>query len=110
MRPSAGRGHGTPGFLGALVRRAAFWGAGEHGEYLAWSAAPLPRPGSRISLRAVDGPVVLRELPSTPTVQPVASSPASAVVPGPASSPAAPVDTSADVAPPASALEGSEVA
>ena len=81
---------GRPGLLAALRRRAALWGAGAHGEYLAWSAAPLPRSAARISLRGVDGPVVLRELPSTPTVQPAVPSPAAALVPGPVSSPAGP--------------------
>ncbi len=91
--PVAGRGPRprTPGLLTALHRRIAFWGAGVRGEYLAWSAAPLPRPTAPISLRFVDGPVVLTELPSTPTVQPVTSSPVAALVPGPASLPAEPV-------------------
>jgi hypothetical protein len=109
---AGGVAQGTPGFLGALVRRAAFWGAGEHGEYLVWSAAPPSRPASRISLRAVDGPVVLRELPSTPTVRPVASSPASAPVPGPAPSPAEPVAPPAPIGhrPPAPPVVASESA
>lgn len=81
----------APGRLRGLVRRAALWGAGPHGEYLAWSAFPLPRPTPWISLRDVDGPVVLRELPSTPTVKPATPSPVAALVPGPASSPAEPV-------------------
>jgi hypothetical protein len=85
-----------PGRLRALVRRAALWGAGPDGEYLAWGgpARPAPKPVG-------DRPVVLREMPSTPTVtapprqhpvhqhppiQPAATSPA-AVLPtrGPAS-------------------------
>jgi hypothetical protein len=81
----------APGLLAVLRRRIALWGAGEHGEHLAWSAAPLPRSAARISLRGVDGPVVLRELPSTPTVQPATPSPVVALVPGPAPSPAEPV-------------------
>ena len=118
---SSGRAPGAPGparpgprpsLLGGLLRRVAFWGAGEHGEYLAWSAAPLPRPAYRISLRPVDGPVVLRELPSTPTVQPVAPSPAAALVPGPAPSPAAPVARPAPIGhrPPAPQAVASESA
>ncbi|TFV58496.1 UNVERIFIED_ORG: hypothetical protein E4P37_20140 [Bacillus sp. AZ43] len=67
--------------LRALVRRAALWGAGPRGEHLAWGG-PAPSP-----VRDVDPPVVLRELPSTPTIQPVAPSPAAALLPrGPASS------------------------
>ena len=103
---------GRPGLLAALRRRAALWGAGAHGEYLAWSAAPLPRSAARISLRAVDGPVVLRELPSTPTVQPAVPSPAAALVPGPASSPAGPVAPPAQIGhrPPAPPVAESEPA
>jgi hypothetical protein len=81
-------GAGAPGLLAALRRRAALWGAGPHGEHLAWSTTPLPRAAVRISLRDVDGPVVLRELPSTPTVKPATPSPVVALVPGPAPSPA----------------------
>jgi hypothetical protein len=81
----------TLGFLGGLRLRAALWGAGVRGENLAWSAAPLPHPAPRAFLRVVDAPVVLRELPSTPTVQPVTPSPVAALVPGPAPSPAEPV-------------------
>lgn len=69
------------GWFSALIRRAALWGAGAQGEYLAWpgtGSAPAPQPAHR----EVDGPVLLRELPSTPTVQPVAPSPATAL-PGP---------------------------
>jgi hypothetical protein len=70
--------------LRAFVRRVAMWGAGPHGEYLAWGASPTT------SVRVpsgVDGPVVLREMPSTPTIQPAATSPAAALLPrGPASS------------------------
>jgi hypothetical protein len=101
-----------PGFFGALVRKVAFWGAGEHGEYLAWSAVPPPRAAARISLRPVDAPVVLRELPSTPTVQPAVPSPAAALVPGPAPSPAEPVAPPAPIGhrPPAPPVVASESA
>ena len=107
-RPALGR----PGLLAALRRRAALWGAGAHGEYLAWSAPPLPRSAARISLRGVDGPVVLRELPSTPTVQPAVPSPAAALVPGPASSPAGPEARPAPIGhrPPAPPVAESEPA
>jgi hypothetical protein len=79
-----------PSLLISLVRRAAFWGAGPHGEHLAWSGV-LPRAAAQPARQDADRPVVLRELPSTPTVQPVASSPATALVAGPVSSPAEPV-------------------
>lgn len=73
-----------PSRWSALLRRVAMWGAGPNGEYLAWGARPastVPR------ARVVDGPVVLREMPSTPTIQPAAPSPAAAQRPrGPASS------------------------
>lgn len=103
---------GSPGLLAMLRRRAALWGAGAHGEHLAWSTAPLPRSAARISLRSVDGPVVLRELPSTPTVQPAVPSPAAALVPGPASSPAGPVARPAQIGhrPPAPPVAESESA
>ena len=103
---------GSSGLLATLRRRAALWGAGPHGEHLAWSAAPLPRAAARISLRSVDGPVVLRELPSTPTVQPAVPSPAAALVPGPASSPAGPVARPAQIGhrPPAPPVVESESA
>lgn len=78
--PTAGAPRRTG--LRGLVRRAALWGAGPRGEHLAWGA-PAPAPVRR----EVDPPVVLREMPSTPTIQPVASSPAAALRPrGPASS------------------------
>ncbi len=71
-----------PSRLRTLLRRAALWGSGPAGEHLAWGGPA--RPPVR---RNVDPPVVLREMPSTPTVQPVASSPAAALRPrGPASS------------------------
>ncbi|MGY1803143.1 hypothetical protein ACI78T_07665 [Blastococcus sp. SYSU D00922] len=71
-----------PGRIRGLIRRAALWGAGPGGEHLAWGRpAPAPAPNE------VDPPVVLREMPSTPTIQPVAPSPAAALLPrGPASS------------------------
>jgi hypothetical protein len=64
----------------------ALWGAGSDGQYLAWGAPqqPLAKPWA-------DRPVVLREMPSTPTIPPpmiapAASSPAAALNPhGPAS-------------------------
>ena len=79
-----------------LLRRIALWGAGSHGEHLAWGGPPRPAPKP-----AADRPVVLREMPSTPTigpptgrtprvqiptVQPAAPSPAAVLSPhGPAS-------------------------
>lgn len=53
-----------PARLRALVRRIALWGAGPGGEYLAWGGPARPAP----KLPA-DRPVVLREMPSTPTIQ-----------------------------------------
>jgi hypothetical protein len=71
-----------PSVLGRLARRVAFWGAGPAGEYLAWTIAVR-----RDRRPDTDRPVVLRELPSTPTIRPAASSPAAALLPrGPASS------------------------
>jgi hypothetical protein len=46
-----------------LLRRAALWGAGTDGQYLAWGGPS--RPGAK---PAGDRPVVLREMPSTPTI------------------------------------------
>jgi hypothetical protein len=67
--------------FGGALRRAALWGSGPRGEYLAWSATPA-RPAPPVD---VDPPVVLRELPSTPTIRPAAPSPAAALLPrGPA--------------------------
>jgi len=64
--------------LRALTRRIALWGSGPRGEHLAWGGpAPVAAP------RQVDPPVVLRELPSTPTIRPAASSPAVALIPAP---------------------------
>ena len=53
-----------PARLRSLVRRIALWGAGADGEYLAWGgpARQAPKP-------VADRPVVLREMPSTPTIQ-----------------------------------------
>ena len=73
-----------------LIRRLALWGAGPDGAHLAWgrpaAPSPVPRP---------DGPVVLTELPNTPTIQPVAPSPAAALRPArfprPAAHPRVPV-------------------
>jgi hypothetical protein len=66
----------------SMVRRLAMWGSGPGGKYLAWGGPAFPDPQ-----RDVDRPVVLRELPSTPTVRPAAPSPAAALLPrGPASS------------------------
>ena len=62
--------------LRILVRRMALWGAGENGANLAWGRAPMPRPAAPL-----DPPVVLREMPSTPLIQPM---PAAAVPPAPA--------------------------
>ena len=60
-----------PGPRPGLLRRAALWGAGAQGEHLAWGGP------SRPPVRPVtDHPVVLRELPSTPTIQLPAPSPA----------------------------------
>jgi hypothetical protein len=60
-----------------LSRRLALWGAGAHGENLAWGG-----PARRPSRREVDPPVVLREMPSTPTIKPAAPSPAAALLAG----------------------------
>lgn len=74
----------------AFTRRMALWGAGEQGRNLTWG-----RPAAR-ALRDLDPPVVLRELPSTPSIQPVAPSPAAALLPaGPASSPGSRTGTAA---------------
>jgi hypothetical protein len=71
-----------PARVRTLVRRLALWGAGPDGEYLAWGRPARPAAG-----RALDPPVVLREMPSTPLIQPAAPSPAAALLPrDPASS------------------------
>jgi hypothetical protein len=44
--PAAAMPANTAGLLRGLPRRAALWGAGSRGEYLAWSPAPA-RPGAR---------------------------------------------------------------
>jgi hypothetical protein len=59
-----------------LVRRMALWGAGENGANLAWRPRVAPGPARRL-----DPPVVLREMPSTPQIQPAATSPAAALLP-----------------------------
>jgi hypothetical protein len=102
----------TLGLLATLRRRAALWGAGRHGEYLTWSRPPLPRSAARISLAHIDGPVELRELPSTPTVKPATPSPVAALVPGPVSSPAGPEAPPAPIGhrPPAPPVAESEPA
>lgn len=61
-----------------LVRRLALWGGGRDGEHLAWGR---PRPAAPAPAPAPNGPVVLTELPSTPTIRPAASSPAVALPP-----------------------------
>src|SRR4051794_22348149 len=85
---------GRRGRLRGLVRRLALWGAGPDRAYCSWGAGS-PRGSAAPSTRSRElaRPVVLRELPSTPTVQPVASSPAPELRPrGPAgpSGPAGP--------------------
>jgi hypothetical protein len=59
------------------LRRLARWGAGPDGAHLAWGRPARPAPAGP----ARNGPVVLTELPSTPTVQPAAPSPAAAPPP-----------------------------
>jgi hypothetical protein len=59
-----------------MARRLAMWGSGPGGKYLAWGGAAFPDPR-----RDVDRPVVLREMPSTPMIQPAAPSPAAALLP-----------------------------
>ena len=77
--------------LSAVVRRAALWGAGPGGAHLAWNAPPPPRvyraSGARpaAAARTVDPPVVLRELPSTPTTPP--TTPPAARTAGPVAHP-----------------------
>lgn len=81
--------------LRAFGHRMALWGAGDQGQHLAWSSSPSPAP-TRPVLRGIDPPAVLRELPSTPSNQPVASSPAAALLSaGPASSPGSRTGTAA---------------
>jgi hypothetical protein len=85
-RAVAAQARPRPSRVQAFVRRVALWGAGPDGEYLAWGHSTRTPATVRPS-GVVDGPVVLRELPSTPTIQPAAPSPAAAQPPrGPASS------------------------
>jgi hypothetical protein len=83
VAPQAATPHASrPARVRSLVRRFALWGSGPGGKYLAWGGPAFPDPR-----RDVDPPVVLREMPSTPTIQPAAPSPAAALFPrGPASS------------------------
>ncbi len=68
-----------------LVRRLALWGAGPDGAHLAWGA---PRPTAPAP--AGHRPVVLTELPSTPTIASAVPSPTAASSPAPAARPAPP--------------------
>jgi hypothetical protein len=70
------------------VQQLALWGAGPGGKYLAWGGPSFPEPAA--ATRKVDPPVVLREMPSTPTIQPAAPSPAVALLPRSAASSAGP--------------------
>jgi hypothetical protein len=70
--------------LRGLVRRLAMWGAGPDGAHRAWGRPAAPAPVAR-----PDGPVVLTELPDTPTVRPAAPSPAAALPSAAAPTPAA---------------------
>ena len=79
---------GRPSLRGRLrqgVRRLALWGAGATGSHLAWNVPPQPRVYSlRLPARpAATDAVRLTELPSTPSIEPVASSPAAALLPAP---------------------------
>ena len=65
-----------PARLRRLVRQLALWGSGPGGKYLAWGGPAFPEPRPQL-----DRPVVLREMPSTPTIQPMAPSPAVALLP-----------------------------
>jgi hypothetical protein len=58
------------------VKQLALWGSGPGGKYLAWGGPAFPD-----KRRELDPPVVLREMPSTPTIQPAAPSPAAALLP-----------------------------
>jgi hypothetical protein len=71
-----------------LVRRLALWGAGPDGAHLAWGRPAAPTPAAPTPVPRPDGPVVLTELPNTPTVQPAAPSPAAALRPARAPRPA----------------------
>jgi hypothetical protein len=72
------------------VQQLALWGAGPGGKYLAWGGPAFPEPVPAGPRRAIDSPVVLREMPSTPTIQPAAPSPAVALLPRSAASSAGP--------------------
>ncbi|MGY1741543.1 MULTISPECIES: hypothetical protein [unclassified Blastococcus] len=68
------------------IRRLALWGAGPTGAHLAWNVPPQPRTWSA-RLPAPPAPravVRLTALPSSLPIQPVASSPAAALLPAPA--------------------------
>jgi hypothetical protein len=79
-----------------LVRRLALWGAGPDGAHLAWGGprrpapAPAGRPADAADRPAGQGPVVLTELPSTPTITSAAPSPAAASSPAGAARPVLP--------------------
>jgi hypothetical protein len=73
------------GRIRRLVRQVAHWGAGSGGRYLAWGGPARPAVG-----RNVDPPIVLREMPSIPTIQPAAPSPAAALL---SRGPASPADS-----------------
>lgn len=78
--PAAGAIAVRPGGrLQRFVRRMSLWGAGPAGQYLAWGPGSDACTASRRP--AIDPPVMLRELPSTPTIEPAASSPAAALLP-----------------------------
>jgi hypothetical protein len=80
--PAVARAARRPARVRALIRRLALWGSGPGGKYLAWGGPAFPD-----ARRDVDPPVVLREMPSTPMIQPAAPSPAAALLPrDPASS------------------------
>ncbi|MBM7806673.1 hypothetical protein JOD57_002510 [Geodermatophilus bullaregiensis] len=72
-----------------VLRRLALWGAGPGGAHLAWGRPARPAPAAP----AANGPVVLTELPNTPTVRPAASSPAAALSPAGVARPVLPVRT-----------------
>jgi hypothetical protein len=72
-----------------LVRRLALWGAGPDGAHLAWGAPRRPVPAAPRPA-AGQGPVVLTELPNTPTIASAAPSPAAASSPAGAARPVLP--------------------
>ena len=61
--PATGR---LRALVGRLVERASLWGAGPGGAHRSWGPGPVHPPRVPAAVRT-DGPVVLRELPSTPT-------------------------------------------